>query len=80
MGSIIGCSKKIFCERLPSVVGPHARRTLRLLEMVEHIGLLVSGQVANCIAHVVGVGASRDSFLRSVRRYGNVQTEKQDTH
>jgi transposase len=72
------CPRKIFCERLPSVLGPHARRTVRLLELMQHVGLLVSGQAAKRIAQAVGVRASRDSFLRAARRYGQIQAKAQD--
>lgn len=72
------CPRKIFCERLPTVVDPYARRTLRLREVVQQLGLLMSGQVARCIASTIGIRASRETFLRAARRYGQIQAKAQD--
>jgi transposase len=38
------CQRKIFAERLPNVVAPYARRTLRLHELLTLIGFAVGGE------------------------------------
>lgn len=70
--------RKIFCERLPKVVAPSARRTLRLREVVQQLGLLMSGQTARRLASAIGIRASRDSFPRAAQGYGQIQAKAQD--
>ena len=38
------CQRQIFAERLPSMVAPYARRTLRLHELLTLIGFAVGGE------------------------------------
>ncbi|MEW6733904.1 MAG: transposase family protein [Acidobacteriota bacterium] len=38
-----GCRRRIFCERLPYVVAPYARKTIRLNEALELIGFAIGG-------------------------------------
>ena len=62
-----GCKRWIFCERLPEVVQPYGRRSIRLVEALKHLGLLVSAEVSRSIAERFGISASPDSFLRTAR-------------
>ena len=43
------CPRGIFCERLPSVVAPYARRTVRLHAALELIGFAVGGEAGGVI-------------------------------
>lgn len=38
------CQRTIFAERLPNVVAPYARRTLRLHELLTLVGFAVGGE------------------------------------
>jgi transposase len=57
------------CERLPEVVQPYGRRSIRLVETLKHLGLLVSAEVSRRIADKFGIRASPDSFLRAARGF-----------
>src|SRR5215475_12056065 len=58
------CSQHIFCERLPSVVGKHARRTIRLNEALAIIGFTLSAEAGGRLTLELGVGVSADTLLR----------------
>jgi transposase len=65
------CPRVIFTERLPGVVAPYARRTLRLNRLVELVGFLLGGSVGSrLLRHLASGlwGTSRDTVLRAVRR------------
>lgn len=65
----LGCPGWIFCKRLPEVVQPYGRRSIRLVEALKHLGLLVSAEVSQRIADKFGIRASPDSFLRAARGF-----------
>lgn len=58
------CQRRIFTERLPSLVAPWARRTTRYTEHLIAIGLELGGSAAARLSHQVGYGYSRNTFLR----------------
>jgi transposase len=62
------CPQKIFCERLPSVVGKHARRTIRLNEALAIIGFTLSAEAGGRLTLELGMGVSADTLLRMVRQ------------
>jgi transposase len=62
------CPKRIFCERLPSVVAPYARKTVRLHVALELIGFAVGGEAGARLAKALGLTASPDTLLRRVRQ------------
>jgi len=64
----ISCSQNIFCERLPSVVGKHARRTIRLNDALAIIGFTLSAEAGRRHTHTLGMGVSADTLLRIVRQ------------
>jgi transposase len=64
----ISCSQNIFCERLPSVVGKHARRTIRLNDALTIIGFTLSAETGRRHTHKLGMGVSADTLLRIVRQ------------
>lgn len=70
-----GCQRWIFCERLPEVIQPYGRRSIRLVEALEHLGLLASAEVSQRIASKFGIRASPDSFLRLARGFDKPSEE-----
>src|SRR5262249_24292164 len=65
------CPRAIFTERLPGLVAPYGRRTLRLALLVELVGMVVGGAGGNrLLRHLAlgGVAVSRDTLLRAVRQ------------
>src|SRR5205823_5569811 len=57
------CSCKIFTERLPAFVEPHAQVTTRLFEAVQAIGLATSGELGTRLADRIGFHASPSTIL-----------------
>jgi transposase len=62
------CSRRIFTERLPGVVAPWARRTLRLMAHLLAIGLALGGAAGVRLSRSLGLTVSRNTLLRAVRR------------
>ena len=58
------CKRRIFTERLPSLVAPWARRTTRYTEHLIAMGLELAGSASARLSHKLGYGYSRNSFLR----------------
>jgi transposase len=58
------CCRRIFSERLPVMVAPWARRTVRYSEQLKAMGLALGGAAAARLSHQLGYGYSRDSILR----------------
>jgi transposase len=61
------CSRQIFCERLPQVVRPWARRTARLAAQQQRIGVALGGAAGERLADDLDQPASRDTLIRLVR-------------
>ena len=61
------CPRKIFAERLPSVVEPYARKTRRLHEILELFGFALGGEGGTRLLRRLGMKASPSSLLRYVR-------------
>lgn len=61
------CHRRIFCERLPAVVAPYGRRTLRLNEALTVIGFALGGAAGARASRKLALGASSDTLLRRVR-------------
>lgn len=62
------CTKRIFCERLPRVVAPYGRKTVRLDDALWLIGLLLGGEAGARATAKLAMAASPDTLLRRVRR------------
>ena len=62
-----GCPRRIFAERLPAAVAPHARRTARLGDIQRHIGLALGGEPGSRLAARLAMPISGDTLLRLVR-------------
>jgi transposase len=62
------CQRRIFCERLPSVVAAYARKTARLTSALELIGFALGGEAGARLAHQLGLSVSPDTLLARIRR------------
>lgn len=60
------CPRRIFAERLPSVVEPYARKTTRLREILLLVGFALGGEAGARLAGRLGMKASPSTFLRSL--------------
>jgi len=60
------CKRRIFTERLPSIVAPWARRTQRLAAQLSAIGLAVGGAPGNKLSRRLGLMVSRNTLLKLV--------------
>lgn len=63
-----GCSGKVFAERLDDVAKPYGRRTARQQEALEAIAFDLGGEAGAKLAARLGIGISRDTLLRCIRR------------
>jgi len=62
------CERRIFAERLPGVAASWARKTARLADRLTAVGQALGGAAGACLGRKVGLGASRNTLLRLVRR------------
>ncbi|ESA37897.1 transposase family protein [Leptolyngbya sp. Heron Island J] len=58
------CPRRIFTERLPSLVAPWARCTARYTNHLIAMGLELGGSATARLSYQVGYGYSRNTFLR----------------
>lgn len=61
------CRQRIFCERLPELATRYARKTMRLNETLQWLGLLVGGEAGAKVAAQLGFRVSPDTLLRRIR-------------
>jgi transposase len=62
------CPRRIFTERLPGLVVPWARRTLRLAARRLAMGLALGGAAGARLSQSLGLTVSRNTLLRVIRR------------
>jgi transposase len=62
------CKRCIFAERVPNVVAPWARKTMRLTGRLTALGLTVGGAAGARLGRQLGLTTSRNTLLRLVRR------------
>jgi transposase len=62
------CQQTIFTERLPGLVASYARKTVRLAQVLEVIGLAVGGEAGARLLRTLGLRASPDTLLRLIQR------------
>lgn len=60
------CQRKIFTERLPQLVEPWARMTVRLCEALQSIGLATCGKGGARLAERLSIQTSRQTILRRI--------------
>ncbi len=63
----LSCPRRIFAERLPSVVEPYARKTVRLQEILLLVGFALGGEAGTRLAGRLGMRASPSTLLRRLR-------------
>ncbi len=61
------CPRRIFTERLPGVLQPYARRTLRLTEALGAVAHALGGMAGAGLANRLGMNTSRDTLLRQLK-------------
>src|SRR5581483_4235473 len=61
------CVRQIFTERLPTIVAPYSRRTLRLAEVFTLIGFALVGEAGKRLAEGMGLSIRPDTLLRLIR-------------
>jgi transposase len=62
------CPHRIFTERLPGIVAPWARRTLRLMARLLAVALALGGAAGVRLSQSLGLTVSRNTLLRLIRR------------
>lgn len=65
---IATCVRRIFAERLPELVAPYARRSVRLSFIIRLVGLAVGGQGGARLTDRLGMAVSASTLLRHIRR------------
>ncbi len=60
------CERRIFTERLPNVVAPWARKTVRFTKHLSDIGIALGGAAAARLSNQIGYGGSRNALLRCI--------------
>ena len=62
------CERRLFAERLPGIAAPRARKTTRLTGRLTAVGLALGGAAGMRLGRKLGLGTSRNTLLRLVRR------------
>jgi len=62
------CPRRIFTERVPELVASYARKTGRLITVLQAIGVALGGQAGARLTQRLGLPTSRDTLLRLIRR------------
>ncbi len=58
-----GCPRRVFTERLPVLVKPHARKAVRLHEVLELVGFALGGEAGARLIKRLGMTASLTTLL-----------------
>jgi transposase len=61
------CPQQLFTERLPEILPPDARRTVRLTETLRHLALTSSANAASRLSTKLGQSSSTSTLLRILR-------------
>ncbi|MBA2732523.1 MAG: ISL3 family transposase, partial [Acidobacteria bacterium] len=62
------CQQKVFCERLPTVVAPFARRTVRLSKVIELLAFALGARPGVRATAKLAFPIGKDTCLRIMRR------------
>jgi transposase len=62
------CPRDTFAERLPQIAAPHARKTDRLIDVLQETAFTTGGEAGSRLAGQLGMPASADTLLRLLRR------------
>lgn len=63
----LACRRKVFAERLPEIMQPYARRTIRHNAALTRLGLAHGGEAGQRTAKALGFQVSASTLLRRVR-------------
>ena len=61
------CRQHIFCERLPELLGSYARRTQRMNQQLQHLALVLGGQLGAVTTEHLAMSVSASTLLRLTR-------------
>jgi hypothetical protein len=61
------CDRRMFAERLPTVVAPYARRTVRLDDWLRRVGFALGGRPGERLLRPMGPTVGHDALLTRVR-------------
>jgi len=61
------CPRRIFAERLPQLVAPHARKSLGLQHTLAQVGFTAGGEAGARLARQLGMPTSPATLLRLIR-------------
>lgn len=70
-----GCPRKTFAEPIPDLAERYARRTTRLKEVLERLGLALGGEPASRLTAILGMACSSDTLLRLLRHLPDASIE-----
>ena len=62
------CARRIFTERLPSLVAPYARKTVRLTDVLRLVGFALEGEAGARLLDRLGMSTSPRTLLRLLRQ------------
>ncbi len=62
------CPRRIFTERLPTVVAPYARKTVRLMDVLRLVGFALGGEAGARLSVRLGMHVSPRTLLRLLRQ------------
>lgn len=62
------CPRRIFTERLPTLVAPSARTTVRLTTLLQAIAFALGGEAGARLARSLGIAASPTMLIATIRR------------
>jgi transposase len=61
------CCRRIFTGRLPTVVVPYGRKTIRLVELLTALGFALGGEAGKRMSQQAGIFTSGDALLHQIR-------------
>lgn len=61
------CRRRVFTERLPEIVAPHARTTRRFRRPLHAVGFALGGKSGSRLAHQLRIVGSPSTLLRTLR-------------
>jgi transposase len=62
------CIRRVFTERIPSVSKPWARKTERLAQRLQKIGLALGGTAGACLCRQIGIVACGSTLLNHLKK------------
>ncbi|MCY7275375.1 MAG: transposase family protein, partial [Phormidesmis sp. CAN_BIN44] len=60
------CIRRVFTERIPEIAAPWARKTVRLVQRLQSIGLALGGAAGTRLADQLGYQASGSTLLNQI--------------